>query len=380
MVAKPVPRSDDPVVVSICEQPSEPVLRAWDRLVTGVTGSDVTQLSGWAAVRRAAGYRPLYVFARRSGMLVGGAQVLVRRVPVVGSVGYLSYGPLVDSAAPRARVVAAVADALHELGRSSLRALFVQPLDGDDVSAALVALGFRESSAGVAPAATVRVELSGTEGQLRARLSKRVRRWTGKWAKNGVTVRRGGATDLDVFVELLGHTARYQGFAELSPAYVRTLYRQFADQGHVEIFIAEVDDKPVAAELFTSCGGVLRCRLTGLDRSSSALRLSATSAIDWEAMRWAKHNGLVEFDLGGLTVAAAGAIAEDGFSSPALDGPARFKVGFGGRLHRYPRAVELISSPVLRKTYDVLGSGSAGRAAIDLAKGWMRHGQAAARR
>jgi len=40
---------------------------------------------------------------------------------------------------------------------------------------------------------------------------------------------------------------------------VRTLYRQFAESGHVEIFVGEVDGTPVAAELFTTCGGVLRC-------------------------------------------------------------------------------------------------------------------------
>jgi lipid II:glycine glycyltransferase (peptidoglycan interpeptide bridge formation enzyme) len=374
VVAEPVQLEVGAVSAQVCEQPSGSVLSAWDRLVAGTKESDVTQLSGWAAVRRTVGYEPLYVFAWQSDVLVGGAQVLVRRVPLLGRVGYVSYGPIVAAAASRAAVVAALADALEALGRTRLCALFVQPVEGDDVSAALLARGFRDSMAGVAPAATVRIDLSATEEELRAGLSKRIRRWTGKWASSGVAVRRGGVADLEILADLLRRTAEHQGFSELSPDYVRTLFHQFADHGHVDIFVGEVDGEPVAAELFTTCGGVLRCRLTGLDRSSPAVRLSVTSALDWEAMKWAKANGFAEFDLGGLSSTAAATVADEGFSSPSVEGAARFKLGFGGRLHHYPRAVELISAPLLRRVYDLLSSGSAGRAALDKARKWMRHG------
>jgi hypothetical protein len=90
-------------------------------------------------------------------------------------------------------------------------------------------------------------------------------------------------------------------------------------------------------------------------------------------MKWAKANGFAEFDLGGLSASTAAVVARDGFSCPDLDGAARFKLGFGGRLHHYPQAVELISSPVLRRAYDILGSGSAGRVVLDKARQWMRH-------
>lgn len=364
----------EPVNTTVSAEPDDAILQLWDRIVTEAPGSDVTQLSGWAVVRHAAGYRPLYVFAWQRGQLVGGVQVLLRRVPLLGQIGYVAYGPLVASGAPRGEVTSALVEALEGLARGRLRALFIQPADDVDISPALLAAGFRRSTAGVAPANTVRVDLSVGEDELRAGLSKRVRRWTGKWEQSGVKVRRGSAEDLEVLTQLIGHSAVHQGFAELSPEYVRTLYQQFVPDGHAEIFIGEVDGEPVAAELFTSCGGVLRCRLTGLDRSSPAVRLSVTSAVDWEAIRWAKQNGFREFDLGGLSTAAAEVVRAEGFSSPTLNGPDRFKVGFGGRLHHYPPAVELISSPLLRMGYDVLGSASVGRAVLNRVRNWMRRG------
>src|SRR5215475_7772610 len=57
------------VEVETCERPSEAVLAEWDRLVAAAKDSDITQLSGWATVRRTAGYEPLYVFARQAGTL-----------------------------------------------------------------------------------------------------------------------------------------------------------------------------------------------------------------------------------------------------------------------------------------------------------------------
>src|SRR5882757_11000790 len=177
VVAEPVPLEVGAVSAQVCEQPSGSVLSAWDRLVAETKESDVTQLSGWAAVRRTVGYEPLYVFAWQSDVLVGGAQVLVRRTPLLGRIGYVSYGPIVAATAEsRAAVVAALAEALEGLGRTRLRALFVQPVEGDDISAALLARGFRDSMAGVAPAATVRIDLSATEEELRAGLSNRIRR------------------------------------------------------------------------------------------------------------------------------------------------------------------------------------------------------------
>jgi lipid II:glycine glycyltransferase (peptidoglycan interpeptide bridge formation enzyme) len=349
--------------------------RDWDLLVATVPASDVTQLSGWSVIREQAGYEPLYLLARQGDTLVGGALVLLRRIPVVGQVGYVAYGPLVAPDAPRVATVAALADGMERLVRRRVAALFVQPTDGhDDVSDALLARGFRTSAAGVAPAATIRIDLGCGEDELRAGLSKRVRRWTGKWERSGVRVRRGGPEDLTLLVDLIGRSAAHQGFTEMSADYVEILYRTLTDTDHVEIFVGEVDGEPVAAELFSTCGGVLRCRLTGLDRSSPATKLSVTSAVDWEAIRWAKANGFREFDLGGLSADAVQVVLDEGFSSERLEGPDRFKAGFGGRLHRYPPAVERISSPVVRAGYDALGSGTFGKTVVERARVWMRLG------
>src|SRR4051794_30203470 len=96
----------------------------WDRLVESSTGTDVTQLSAWARVRRQVGFAELYVFVDGGGRLMGGGQILVRRLPVIGRIGYLAYGPLVAADAPdQGAVRAALVDALERVGRQMVSAL-----------------------------------------------------------------------------------------------------------------------------------------------------------------------------------------------------------------------------------------------------------------
>ncbi|MCA1676422.1 MAG: GNAT family N-acetyltransferase, partial [Actinobacteria bacterium] len=179
-------------------KPAPEVLSTWDALVEGTPGTDVTQLSTWALLREMVGFTPLYVLAYRATELVGGALIMSRRVPLLGAVGYLPYGPLV---APEGKdaddVRRALADALAVLCRRHLRMLFVQPPEGaEDMSDELLRRGFRPSSAGIAPAGSIRIDLTADLAEIRSRFGKRLKSWTNRWPSRGVTVRVGDEQDV----------------------------------------------------------------------------------------------------------------------------------------------------------------------------------------
>jgi GNAT acetyltransferase-like protein len=360
-----MPRSDGyPPTVVVCARPGLAVLAKWDTLVAGTPQSDVTQLSAWARLRATVGYAPLYVLVWRGVDLAAGAQILYRRFPVLGTVGYLPYGPVIGSAKLRDDVRQALCGALSDISRQQMRMLFVQPPDGAQaISSELLSRGFRSSSAEVAPSGSLRIDLSADEAELRHGLSKRLRTWTRQWPARGVTVRLGDEHDLGLLIDLVGHSANHQGYQPLSGDYLRALYGMLASAGNVALFIGEVHGDALAAELYTACGGMLRLRLRGMDRSGEAARLSLPAAITWEAMRWAKAAGLLWFDFGGLRAPTLQALLDGAGSSqqPSVD---RFKISFGGTPYRYPPAVEMIHSPVLRITYDLTRQWPAGRQLI----------------
>jgi lipid II:glycine glycyltransferase (peptidoglycan interpeptide bridge formation enzyme) len=363
--------------VLVSSDPGSAVLKEWDRLVDTVPGSDVAQLSAWARLRGDAGFRPLYLLARLDGQLVGGALVLERRLPFVGRVGYVSGGPLVSPAVPRDRVVDPLLSAMGVLGRKRLRAVFVQPpADGIDVAIGLRDRGFRESKAGIAPGASIRIDLHRTADELRHGMSKANRRRARNWAQRGVTVRLGSRDDTALVADLLAGTAEYQQFEPLSLEYIQRLYRELDVGGHVVVFIAEIDGEPVAALLCTRCDGVVRQRISGMARTEHARTAGVSAATVWHAMLWAKSHGYDTYDFGGLRVDAARLLlAGSREASAYLTGSEQFKASFGGDVFLYPAQAELISSRPLRWVYDISRRTRGGRWIIDIGKRVLRGGR-----
>jgi hypothetical protein len=352
------------LATAIDPAPSAERLRAWDEMVRVVPETDVTQLSAWARLRARAGFEALYVFVTEAGQLVGGAQVLIRRVPVLGAIGYLPYGPVVSPTTDRtAAVQEALADALDTVGREVTRVLFVQPpVGGDPVSSGLLQRGFRPSDAGIAPPATLHIDLTADEAQLRRNLSRRVRQWTGQWEARGVSVRVAGEADLPAVARLHAATAEHQGFEPYPLEYLSAMYQELSPGGHLQLFVAEVGGRPEAMQLHTSCGGVLRARLFGLDRTGEGARLNLAAAIDWTAIREGKRTGHSSLDLMGVSPQTLAAFeGPGGVDRGAVRGPDSYKLRLGATPLRFPQAVELISPAVLRGGYDLVRRSTAGR-------------------
>jgi lipid II:glycine glycyltransferase (peptidoglycan interpeptide bridge formation enzyme) len=365
------------VGVTASTGPGLVVLREWDALVDHTPGSDVAQLSSWATIRGESGFRPLYVFAHEDDRLVGGALVLERRLPVVGRVGYVSNGPVVSPAVPRGPVVDRLSAAMDRLARRRLCALFVQPPAGArDISAALRRRGFRRSESGIAPAASIRIDLRRDVEQLRSGLAKANRRRTRRWAERGIRVRVGSPDDVPVVADLVARSAEHQHYEPLSSEYIRILHQQLDAEQHATVFVAEIDGAPAAALLCTRCGGVIKQRLAGMDRSERARKEGVTAAAVWRAMQWAKSNGCHTYDFGGISARAARALLDgESESTSQLTGIEQFKASFGGEVFQYPEQVELISFPPLRLAYDFSRRTQAGRRFVEVAKRALRGGR-----
>lgn len=371
---------DARTVVTWSAQPDAAMIGAWNDLVRNSPYADVAQLSAWMRVRAFAGFSAEYVFAHRGPTLLGGALVLTRRLPVVGRLGYVPYGPVIAGSAPRGEVVAALATALREATRKRLRMLFVQPpYAADDMSVELLRTGFRPSRAGIAPAASLRLDLTKSEDELRRGLRRRLQRWTRTWPARGVDVREGTSEDVGLLARFHAGTAAYQSFTPTAADYLQVLHDELAVEGHVRLLVGQVDGTPVAARLFTVCGGVVKDRFAGMDRSSEAARLNVPAAIYWEAIRWAKAEGHRWFDLGGTDPSSLAALSDHRpAASLMLSGSQAFKASFGAEPFRYPQPMERISSPVLRASYDVFQRWATGRRLVNQAVHLLRVGRAGA--
>ena len=369
------PRGEARLSVTVSHSPTKAQLKRWDTLVSTEPGCDVAQLSAWAEVRRLAGFEPLYVFACDGDELVGGAQAFTRKLPFVGKVGYLPYGPVIAGTADRATVTAVLSSAVRDLADNETGMLFIQPpACGEDISLELQRHGFKPTHADIAPRVTVRLDLSRGESELWSGLPAEARRRAKKWPERGVRVRHGTHDDVPILARLHAATARHHGFTPISLQYMDNLYRLLAPAGQAQLFIGEIAGTPVVADLLTGCGGVLTGRLTGMDRASPATKFGVPTAVRWEAIRWAKAQGYNWFDFGGVSEDAISPTVQHPNSATHSGGDA-YKMSFGATAFRFPTPVEYVSSPTFRFIYDLTRESPVGHRILQSAQRRLRTGR-----
>jgi len=245
--------------------------------------------------------------------------------------------------------------------------LKVQPPAGaDHTVATLRGRGYRPSTMETAPTATVLVDLDRDRDDIFAAMRTNTRRNVRRALRSGIVVRVGDRGDIGVLHALLRATARRQGFAPYPEGYYTAMWDQFSPSGHAHLLIAELGGEPVSALLLIAFRDTALYKIGGWSGEARDARPNAL--MHWSGIEWAKHGGHRWYDLEGIDLTAARAIAA-GRQPPesALDGVSHFKLGFGGEVVIFP--------PALNHT----GRGLAGRALRELAPGLERLSPIAAR-
>jgi lipid II:glycine glycyltransferase (peptidoglycan interpeptide bridge formation enzyme) len=316
----------------------------WDRFISAAPGGHHLQSSYWGAVKAALGWRVVRVLVTSGGCLRAGAQLLVRRLPALGSIGYVALGPVLDRDD----------DTLHERTIDGVLAaarddrtllLVVQPPAGQErTGARLRARGFRRAGHPVEPypTTTVVADLSATEDSLLAAMKPKTRYNIRLAQRRGVRVREGDDHDVATFHRLLTTTGQRQGFGVPSRDYFAALMRIMAPGGHAKIFLAEVDGRPLSAALVIPFGRTVSYKRGAWSGTDG--HLHPNELLHWSAMRWAKRQGYRYYDFEGIEPPSA----------PARRSVTEFKLGFGGDVVRFPAAYERIANPALRGGYRLL--------------------------
>ena len=328
----------------------------WDAFLETTPGGHHLQSSYWGQVKAILGWRTVRVVATREGRIRGGAQVLLRRLPLFGSVGYVPLGPVLgtDDVVLRSLVLRGIRTITR---RWRVVFLVVQPPVGQDrLAGELLAGGFRAALDPVRPlpAATLLVDLSRDEDRLLAAMKSRTRYNVRLAERRGVTVRLGGEGDLGTFYRLLTVTGERQGFPIPSQEYFRDMLRIMMPHKRATLFIAEFAGEPLSAALLIAFGGVVSYKRGGW--SGEQGNLHPNELLHWTAMRWAKREGYRYYDFEGIDLPPADVPPTD--HRPAgtnIRSVSSFKTGFGGDIVLLPPAYERIHNPVLRRGYDWLG-------------------------
>lgn len=182
--------------------------------------------------------------------------------------------------------------------------------------------------------ATWKLDISGPEDQLLARMRKTTR-YLIRQAENNPELTVEKRTDEDalgLYQELNLEVGRRQNFAPFSPEFIRKEFKAFAKDGQVQLFLGKYQGEALAGALVIFWSGTAFYHQAA--SSQKGAKIPLPYLILWEAIKEARSRGCQIFDFWGFV---------DPQKQPRHPwaGPTLFKMGFGGRAREYLKTKDL---------------------------------------
>jgi lipid II:glycine glycyltransferase (peptidoglycan interpeptide bridge formation enzyme) len=335
----------------------------WNEIILKLPDPHFLQTYEWGQVKAKYGWVPYYAVWTEDGKwgvesdvnslstfhspIVAAALILKRTAFRRFSIFYAPKGPLMDWAnvSLRKRVL----DDLQSFAKKQ-GAIFLKldpdvvlgrgiPASVDEVTensgqavrSDLKRRGWVESSDQIQFRNTVMVDLSASEEDILMRMKQKTRYNVRLAEKKGVIVRVGSEDDLGMLYKMYAETSVRDGFVIRDAEYYMTVWKTYMSKVEGQKsepfavpLIAEVDGEAVAAIFLFMFAG-RGYYVYGMSRNAHREKMP-TYLLQWAAMKHAKANGCLIYDLWG---------APDVFDeSDSMWGVYRFKEGLGGDVVR----------------------------------------------
>lgn len=223
------------------------------------------------------------------------------------------------------------------------KAMFVKIEPASDVVTELIyRRGIRRSSKQIQPYKTVVLDLDMPEGHLLGKMHTKARYNIKVAEKHGIKIRT--RSDIDMFWKLMQKTTKRDRFSAHPKEYYEKLLEFFgnssAESGEVriELFLAYVEDKPVAGAIVLKYGDTGYYLHGASDYENRAMM--APYALHWEIIKYLKNKGIKFYDFWGI-------------DAKKWPGVTRFKLGWGGDLKEYPGSFDIPVSKVWYLAYSL---------------------------
>jgi peptidoglycan pentaglycine glycine transferase (the first glycine) len=317
----------------------------WDAFISGFPDPHILQTTPWGQLKANFGWKVV-----RVGVEAGGAQILIRRILPGINFAYIPKGPLGE----HTNLLWPEIDAICRKNKCAFIKLEpdrwmtdLPSVAENDLPGTALLIHSRHN---IQPMRTLVVDIGAEECQILARMKQKTRYNINLASKKNVVVKP--YTDLSLFYNLMEITRQRDQFGIHSLEYYEKAYELFHARNMCQLLAAEFEGTAISALMVFRAG---RRAWYFYGASSDVQRDKMPNyLLQWEAMRWAKSQGCVEYDLWGVpdadleTLEACFTTRSDGLWSVY-----RFKRGFGGELKRCAEPVDRVYNPLLYRLYSL---------------------------
>ncbi|GAB3548342.1 peptidoglycan bridge formation glycyltransferase FemA/FemB family protein [Arthrobacter tumbae] len=267
----------------------------WDAAVNRLNGHP-QQLWGWGQTKADHGWRTDRLLLNRDGETIACAQILIRRLPLpFRALVYIPRGPVCNAGDAQE-----VLEALGNYARDAYAGtvLSIEPdWDADsDFSGAVRSAGFRATENTILIPRTLILDLSCTEDELLAGMSKKHRQYIRKSAREELEFREVTREEIPDCLTVYRETAERAGFGIHEDGYYLDIHQNL---GAASPVYAAFQGRTMVAFLWLSASDHTAFELYG-GMTEEGERLRANYALKWLAIREMKERGVERYDFNGL--------------------------------------------------------------------------------
>ena len=264
----------------------------WDGFVDGAGGHGL-QTWGWGEVKGKHGWGVERVFFTQGGEVIGGAQVLRRKLPVFGAMLYVPRGPVVGAQKNRGAVLAALAQWAGKY-RGKAVALSLEP----DWQEFPKVKGWRKSRNRILLSETVVVDLGQDLDELLASMPKNRRQDIRKYLKSGLKLERvESEADFAGALAVYKEIGRRASFNLHEDSYYADIWREMGAHQWLGV-VKNEGGEVIAFQWALMAGGNGFALFAGVGEEGRRRRINA--GVKFEALGILKGLGVVNYDFNGL--------------------------------------------------------------------------------
>ena len=320
----------------------EITISEWNEFLIDHPDAHLLQAGEWGKLKSSFGWDAVHIL--EEGL---GAQLLFRRLPVGFTFAYIPKGPVGAAGEKAGRQFWKAVDAVCK----KKRAVFLKlEQDGwkDTLKNPPAPPGFVVSPQHIQPQTTLVVDLRGREEDVFNRMKPKTRYNIRLASRKGVVVKP--SDDIVSFYKVMNITSQRETFHVHSLDYYRRAYDLFHPRGMCELLAAEFEGQTLAVVMVFALGKT-GYYFYGASEDVERQR-KPTYPIQWEAIRWTRERGCLEYDMWGIPDEATDSEDDEAeIRDDGLWGVYRFKRGFGGSIRRARPALDRVYNPILYKFY-----------------------------
>ncbi len=337
----------------------------WDDFLSGLEYSHYEQSTCWARVKQHQGWEAIRLKVLKGSDWIAGAQMLCKRLPFGGFVGYIPSGPFYTI--PDDQSLDVLVRSINKLSKERrIQYVAITPyVENNYLDKILEKNGYNPTEEMLPPIATTRatliLDLSKELDTLLMDMRRETRREIKLALKSELTIREGNEKDLETLFRLMSIVAEKRGDRPVpsSVDFFNWIWDYFHPKGFVKLLIAELEGKPISIGIIFTFGKTVRFWKYGW--SGEEHKKYPNQLLYWELIRWSKNNGFRYFDIVQVDSCVTdhlslGLPVTNELKSRRLYGPTLYKIGFGGKVVKVSGPWFRFQNPIIRYTYRSIGS------------------------